>query len=43
MPNPEEEEIKILEEEGLSVVDDPPKAVFEAALLKNKNDLEVRN
>ena len=29
---------KILEEEGLSQIDDPPKAVFEAALLKNRTD-----
>ena len=28
MPNPEQEEINVLEEEGLAGTDDPPVAVF---------------
>ena len=42
MPNPEQEQINVLEEEGLSGIDDPPIAVFEAALMKYKNDPQLK-
>ena len=38
LPNAEEEELKILEEEGLSECDDPPNVVFEGAINKYKGD-----
>ena len=43
LPNPEQEQLKIYEEEGLAGYDDSPIAIFQAAILKYKDDVYFRN